>query len=350
MNALKEQIKKANEAYRYGNPIISDEEYDILLEKLEDLMGFIEFEDFKLSLTEVDKTGNTVKLDYVLGSLTKLKYEESDKLYAWIKKNEVKSIFASLKVDGCSFNASWRNGVLVMCSSRGDGDTGTDWTEKATYILPNILPDKIDLDIRGEFTITGDAHETLGFKTRRNGTVGIMNELKVVPAKLQFVRAIAYEVLSGELSIKDQFQTLQSLGFRTPDAATYPMSNQLHEHFKAFYVSSKETVDYDIDGIVISSPSYQREDVFFPEAKVAFKINSEGVPAKVTGVEWNISKGGLLKPVVLIDPTTINGTTIGRVTGFNAQYIIDNEIQVGTTVYIVRKGEVIPGIVKVMNP
>ena len=350
MNELKAQIKKANDAYRVGNPIISDEEYDILLSKLEDQTGFVEFEDFKATLTE--STG-TVKLNYVLGSLSKFKYEESDLLDKWMVKHKLKSIFASLKIDGCSFNASWRKGILVMCSSRGDGDTGTDWTEKAKHILPVTIPYLDDLDIRGEFTLCDDSHVILGYKNRRNGTVGIMNKDIIEPEKLKYVKAICYEVLSGDMNIYEQFKFLHKEGFITPPRAIYDKPTDLymlHETLKAYYLDRKPKAPYDIDGLVISSPHYKRENVFFPEAKVAFKINSEGVHAKVLGIEWNISKGGLLKPVVLIEPTEITGSTVQRVTGFNAQYILDNGIKIGTIVSIVKSGEVIPKIVKVINP
>jgi DNA ligase (NAD+) len=347
IESLKQEIIKANKAYRTGNPIISDEEYDILLSKLDCLMGFIAFDDFLISLTEEK---GTIKLDYVLGSLTKLKYEEPENLYKWINKNKIKKVFASLKVDGCSFNASYRNGMLVMCSSRGDGETGTDWTEKSKYILPTVISYAADLDIRGEFTLTDDSHVILGGKNRRNSTVGIMNEKLVVPSKLKYVKGICYEVLSGTMEIEEQFSMLKEIGFITPEFIIFPdVTKKTHEALKSFYTDMKTLVNYDIDGLVISSPTYKSENVFFPEAKVAFKINSEGVNATVTGVEWNISKGGLLKPVVLIVPTTINGTTIGRVTGNNAKYILENEIKEGTIVSIIRSGEVIPKIINVIN-
>jgi DNA ligase (NAD+) len=347
MNLLKEQIKKANEAYRTGDPLISDNEYDLLLEKLEDEMGFIEFEEFKQTLTE--KNG-TIKLDYVLGSLKKFKFEEPEELYKWIKAQRITSIFASLKVDGCSFNASWRNGILVMCSSRGDGDTGTNWTDKAKYILPTVIDFKQDLDIRGEFTLTDDSHIQLGYKNRRNGTVGIMNKDEIEPHKLKHVKAICYEVLSGNMDIEDQFLFLSDKNFEVPRFFIYKtITSTHHEHLKAFYLAAKEEANYDIDGLVLSMPTYTREDVFFPEAKIAFKMNADGVDAEVLYVEWNMSKGGLFKPVVVIKPTTINGTTIGRVTGFNAKYILDNEIKAGTIVSIIRSGEVIPKIIGVRN-
>ena len=341
---LKEQIIKANESYRVGNPVMSDAEYDVLLDKLEDSMGFIEFEVFKQTLTE---SKGTIKLDYVLGSLSKLKYEESDNFYKWVKKHNLTKLFISLKVDGCSFMASYREGKLVMCSSRGDGDSGTDWTDKAKYILPTVISYKTDLDIRGEFTLTDNSHQLLGYKNRRNGTVGIMNKDQIIGTEICHVKAIAYEVLSGSMEIEEQFSFLNEFGFTTPPTHVFSTATDTHNTLKSFYEDMKAFVNYDIDGLVVSSPTYKRENVFLPEAKIAFKINSEGVKTTVKGIEWNISKGGLLKPVVLVEPTEIDGTTIQRATGNNYNYLIENGIGTGAEVLILKSGEVIPKIIKV---
>lgn len=344
---LKSKVVKANNAYRTGTPIISDEEYDALLEKLEEEMGFIEFEVFKQSLTEEK---GTVSNSYVLGSLTKYKFEEADKLHKWIKEQKIKKLFCSDKIDGCSFYAEYRNGNLTLLSSRGDGDTGTDWTSKAKYInIPQTLPTKDDIDIRGELSLLGDSYTTLGFKTKRNGTVGIMNAKDIEPNKLKYVHAITYEVLSDSMNIKNQFSMLLGLGFKTSGFTVIEVSSNVHEDIKTYYLDKKANAEYDMDGIVISDIEYVPENTFFPKGKVAFKINSTGVKTTVKGIEWNVSKGGLVKPVVLVEPTNIDGTTVQRVTGFNAKYILDNQIGEGTTVYIVRSGEVIPKIVKVEN-
>jgi len=63
---------------------------------------------------------------------------------------------------------------------------------------------------------------------------------------------------------------------------------------------------------------------------------------KVLGVEWNVSKQGLLKPVINIEPTELGGVTVSNVTGYNARYIVDNEIAEGSVIEIIRSGDVIP--------
>lgn len=344
---LKNRISEYNDKYRKGNPIISDAEYDILLSNIQCNLSEEEFLEFKKSLTE--EKGN-VFLNYIVGSLTKFKYEESDELYKWIKKQNIKTLFGSEKIDGCSFVASYRCGNLILCSSRGDGQEGTDWTEKAKFILPARIPSDVHLDIRGEFTLEKDTFEKLGFKNKRNGTVGIMNSKEMHDAT-NLVQAYVYEVMNMEYGIKHQFDYIRNCGFKAPKTIEFSViTTDLHEMLKGFYEFYKAKSTYDIDGVVISDSNYVRENKFFPDGKVAFKINSEGVETEVIDIEWQVSRTRYLKPVLMVNPIEINGVTISRVTAYNAKYIIDNKIKIGTKIKIIRSGEVIPRIIEVINP
>jgi DNA ligase (NAD+) len=343
---LKQEIIQANNAYRTGSPKISDVEYDILLTKLETEMGFIAFESFKETLTEQN---GDIKHNYIIGSLNKIRYQENDELAKWLDKNPTVWLFASEKIDGCSFVASYRGGSLISCASRGDGYTGTNWFSKAVHILPNNISYKKDLDIRGEFCLTNDSHTLLGMKNRRNGVVGLMGTDTIDPIKLAHVKPLVYEILNSKSGIKDQFETLRQLGFVTPFGAEIYVDNDIEDNLKRFFDKVKSNTEYDKDGLVISSNYYVNENEFYPKTKVAFKVNSEGVKATVIGIEWNTSKNGAVKPVVLITPTDIDGATIRRVSGYNAKYIVENKIEIGVTVSIIRSGDVIPKIVQVFN-
>jgi DNA ligase (NAD+) len=347
IDSIKSQIIDANNAYRNGNSIISDEEYDSLLEDLESELDFIEFVSFQKTLTE---SKGTVANSYVLGSLTKFKFEESDKFIKWLKDQKINEVFVSDKIDGCSFYAEYRNGKLTLLTSRGDGDEGTDWTPKAPYInIPQTISNTDPIDIRGEVTIHQDGVDVLGFKNKRSGTAGIMNAKDVDPTRLKYIHAYTYEVLSGNMTIESQFTFLDNLGFKTSGIGFFDVTNDLHEQLKVWYDHRRSNAMYAMDGLVISDANYVPENTFYPKSKIAFKINSTGVETTVIGIEWNISKGGLLKPVVLVEPTEIDGTTVQRATGYNAKFIQENKIQKGTKVLLIKSGEVIPKIIKVIG-
>lgn len=344
MQNLKEQIIKSNEAYRKGNPIISDEEYDILLSKLEDKINFIEFESFKKTLME--ESGEYKHL-YIMGSLNKIRYGENE-LNKWINKHKVKAIIASEKLDGCSFTARYVDGKFYDGASRGDGVTGTDWTEKLKYILPQTIEAKDTLIIRGELMLCGDSHIKLGYKNQRNGVTGIMGEDAIVPEKLKEVRAFVYDVLNCDYKPLLIFKGLEDL-FDVPNFKRIIVKDTIEEDLKEQLELWKSNADYLMDGLVISTDDYINENVYHPEKKIAFKVNSEGVRTKVIGVEWNISKTGAFKPVVLLEPIEIDGTTVSRATGYNYAYIVENMIGEGAEVAIIKSGEIIPKIINVFK-
>jgi len=343
---LKEQIIITNEAYRSGKPIISDAEYDILLSKLEKEMSYIEFEEFKLSLLE--KSGDKSH-DYVIGSLNKIKYGE-DGFGKWLKKQTAKSYFASEKLDGCSFVAEYRNGKFVSCSSRGDGGSGTDWTEAGKIILPQTIDFKSDLDIRGELILTN--HEKLGMKNRRNGVSGIMGREDIDPEVLKNIIPYTYQILNGDYSIIEQFYILQENSFRLPKHKIFNSVTTLEQDLYEFYCKTKEEslVNYDIDGLVVSSVDWKNENEYYPKDKVAFKVNSEGYETEVIDIEWELSKGGLLKPVVIVTPIEIDGVTVKRVSGNNLTWLKDRQIGEQSIISIIRSGGVIPKIIDVKTP
>jgi len=339
---------KYNKAYRNGDELVSDAAYDLLLEEIQKELKWDEFIEFKESLTE---TSGDVKFDYVIGSLEKLKSDEPDKFWKWIKKNNIKNLFASLKIDGCSWYAEYRNGNLKKVTSRGDGESGVDWTDKAMKIpsIPKTISYLEPTDVRGEFTLTDNSHEHLSFKNRRNGTVGLMNR-DVVSENIHMVEAFAYQVLSDNLNVVEQFNFLKVQGFQTPEHCIFSVGESLIDRMEAYYLNSKDEAQYDIDGLVISDSEWKNEnDKFLPERKSAFKVNSDFTETTILGYEWNLSKERKLKPVALVNPVDIDGSTISRCTGNNAQWILDRGLGIGARVGIIKSGCVIPKIIEIIE-
>jgi DNA ligase (NAD+) len=344
VEVLKKTVVDFNKSYRAGNSIISDTEYDKMLEHIKIHTTDEEYSEFIRTLTEEK---GEFRLNYVVGSLDKIKYSEPEALSKWIMKEKINSLFVSLKVDGCSFIASYRKGKLVYCASRGDGIDGVSWTDKALHILPKCISYTDDIDIRGEFTLTDDLCE---YANRRNGTVGIMNSKSPDVEKLSKISPIVYEVLSHNWNITEQFKLLQELKFEVPFYTTFEIDHNTIEQLKDYYLTSKEFVKYDVDGLVLSSPNYYREDVFLPKGKAAFKIAMDAVKTTITGITWELSKNRLMKPICQVTATEISGSTISNISGYNAKYIQDNGISTGAIVTIEKAGEIIPRIVEVIKP
>ena len=348
--AIKLDIARLNDCYRAGQPEVSDEQYDTMIDQLKSMLSAADHANFVRSLTE---QGGEVQHPYVMGSLKKVKHGEGQ-LAPWLQKNNVRLLLVSEKIDGLSFAATYVNGVLVSGATRGDGTTGTAISDKLVHILPNQLNEPVTLDVRGELTIIGDDHIGLGFKNRRNGSVGIINRDKVDAKDVAKVRGFAYQIKLGHMATapaSEQLKVLRHLGFQTPSWTHIDLNNtailSVEGKLADYLQKQKASATYDIDGLVLSDAGYQLEDVFHPEGMVAFKVNQDAVQTTVTGIEWNVSKNGLLKPVVLVTPTDIDGTTVSRVTGYNAQWLLDNGIGEGASVGIIKSGEIIPKIVDI---
>jgi len=110
---------------------------------------------------------------------------------------------------------------------------------------------------------------------------------------------------------------------------------------------------YDIDGIVVAKDIVEaNKHNSNPKQTVAFKVtlDTDSKPTNVTDVQWNITKDGYLKPVVVVETVSIDGCNISKITGNNAKYMFTNKIGKGARVEVIRSGHVIPKIIKVLKP
>jgi DNA ligase (NAD+) len=270
-----------------------------------------------------------------------------DNVYKWIKDKG--DIVVSLKLDGISFMVTYENGKVTFASTRGDGKEGQDITDKMKTILPEIrIKDYVAL--RGELLLVGDEHLKLGYKNRRNGVNGALAN------HIESLVPVFYELLDApDIDVMDEDQRLlyirDTLVLTTVDFFVLygkddkDISNLLITKL----IESKSTLNYDIDGLVLTKNNSVRENVMIPENKVAFKVNTDAVKVKVTDIEWNVGRTGRIIPTILVEPTELDGVTISRTTGFNYEYIYNNQIGKGSIIGLIRAGSVIPYITEVFE-
>lgn len=350
MNELKEKIKRYNKAYREGKPLISDFEYDIMLDELKDNISIDEYNNFIIELFEEK---GSIRHKYIIGSLDKIK-ADSDDVYKFIKDNSIKKIVTSAKLDGLSMTLQYIKGKFVQALTRGDGLFGENQTDKVSYIVPSNIPNFTGY-IRGEIIISKDNFSELikryNYKNPRNAAVGIINEKDLNKDKLTYLNFIAYRILSSEKPIFEQLSELDKHGFDIPEIKTveigdFDIKNKLIEILNDL----RTNYNYIVDGLVIHDINALHENVKIPKNTIAFKENSEGVLTKVIDVNFKMSKQGFYKPVAILEPIDIDGTTVQRATIYNYQYMKDNQIGKNAEVLILKSGEIIPKIVKVVTP
>lgn len=355
---LKDKILVANIAYRSGDAIISDQEFDNLIEQYQKLVSANEYAEFYNSLHEAK---GKVKHPYIMGSLDKLKYEEPEKIKKFILEHCSNGMNVSAKVDGISCRLHYENGILTSASTRGDGYYGEDLTDKIQYVkcIPKVLDirNSVDsaLDIRGELVILKDDFSKMtGFANARNACAGIMNRKDWKAEDVSNVTFVAYTILGTEFTKEEQFKLLSSQnGFKVAWNSSYSLSyfsnNKLDVVDELFALANQE-LEYDTDGLVICGNLYKNEDIYRPNACIAFKTNQLIATTRVNDINFDgPSKDGFFIPVAVLEPVELGGSTISRATLHNINFIQQKDLKYGSIVKIIKSGDIIPKVICIVD-
>lgn len=357
---FKAKIIAANTAYRAGVPTMTDQAFDDLVEQYQALVSAKEFDKFRDSLHEVK---GKVKHPFIMGSLDKLKAEEPATVKKFIDEKCIR-LNVSAKIDGISCRLHYEDGTLVSASTRGDGEFGEDITDKIKFVncVPQILgtgkfgDEHKTIDIRGELVILkSDFAKLSGFANPRNAVAGIMSRKDWSEADVKNVTFVAYTILGDKFTKEAQFATLEAWGgFKVAwhtDFFTYYFKHKTAEETtQELYDLASQNFEYETDGLVICDNNYVNEAKYRPVACKAFKINQLVARTNIVDVIFEgPSKDGTFVPVAQLTPVKLGGATISRVTLHNLDFIKKMGIKYGSVVDILRSGDVIPKVIKVVS-
>ena len=358
---LKNRIMEANKAYREGQSFLTDQEYDDLLESLKTEMPEEEYEEFVSTLNEgaIEKNvDGKVKHPFLMGSLDKIKAEEPEVVLKWIKENVKNMLSVSAKVDGISSRAEYKNGNLVSLTTRGDGYFGQDITSKAKYVkgLPESIVfgglENFTGSIRGELVIMREDFESIKDKyaNPRNACAGIMNRKDSMENDLRLVSFVPYTILGHDYTKSEQFSFLEDSGFNVAWNVLIDKSGIDDTIVDWLFNTAQDELRYETDGLVICDSEWRNEDKYRPDGCKAYKTNLGVGVTKVIGFDWGTpSANGKLTPVALLEPISLCGTIVKRVTCCNVSYLERMGIEIGKTVKIRKSGEIIPQILEVLD-
>jgi DNA ligase (NAD+) len=359
-------INIASDYYYNNEPIISDNTFDILID-------YLRLKDPKNKVLKKIgapvKSKNKVELPYFLGSMEKFRpYIDSEvKLFSKWVNNYKQPYYLSDKLDGVSALLVYNFDGSVKLYSRGEATIGMDLTPLLKYLKKIPLSKDVEefckynnyqgkrsyLAFRGELIIPKDIFKkkwSNKFKNVRNTVAGVVNSKKINPELTQDVRFVVYNILDPISKISKQYDIIKQFGMYL---VHHKKVNKLDmKYLNKYLIKRKEEGKYDIDGIIVTNDDYHplNEDGN-PEYAFAFK-NIDSMQSKETvviGIEWNKSKDGRIKPTILIKDTIIGGVTIKRVTGNNARFIKENGIGIGAVIEIIRSGDVIPKVNKIIK-
>lgn len=382
MALISEKIIKANEAYyKRSTPIMTDAEYDKLLDTLKaleekypdlkdphspttvvgsDLDSFLTEKAHSVPILSLDKAYN---IDEIGAFITRCQKECSTP----------PSFTLEEKIDGLSLVLYYENGRLKEALTRGNGKVGNDVTHRAREIksIPRKLTKNVNITVRGEVYISKkdfeEINETLAepYSNSRNLASGLLRRLDDNPYSKK-LDIFVYEGLGGDITeIKnhpEMLDFLKSLGFRTnphytvfisEDKSIDALKDEILTEIKR-KTDERKSLGYDIDGLVLKLNSFaDRETMGFtehhPRSAIAYKFESPMGKSKVENIEIGIGRTGRITPVAILSPVNLLGATITRATLHNSDYIRDLELSIGDEVSVSRRGDVIPQIDEVLE-
>lgn len=350
-------ITAANHAYHnHDAPVFSDQLYDIIREYLEERNPNHQvLKDVGATATAAG-TGKKTALPIWMGSMTKIKSEDGA-LRRWKDVFANGSVVVSDKLDGIS-------ALFVPASmrmyTRGDGSVGHDISHLIPFIasIPQRDPAmQRHAMVRGELIIPKrdfDRVKHLG-KNARNMVAGLVNAKRPDMHLVGLVHFVAYENVVSRTSYSaasSSLGVLEDFGFEVVHHSEMGIGSVSTESLSQILEKRRKASPYEMDGIIVSHdathPRLREEN---PKHAFAFKSMAfmDKAEVVVTGVEWNVSKDGYFKPVVLFDGVDLAGVTVRRATGHNARYIVDQRIGPGARIVVVRSGDVIPYITEVLQ-
>lgn len=384
---LKEKIHYHN--YRYfvlDNPEISDADYDRMMQELLDLE--VRYPQLATPDSPTARVGSAPleKFETAAHSVPMLSldkgFDEKD-IFAFDKRvkrglNTEEDILYTVepKMDGVAVELVYRQGVLEMATTRGDGYTGEVITPNIKTIplvplrlnRPEELPVPGLLEVRGEvFMETGDFKKLNQwrmenglalFANPRNASAGSLRQLDSSATARRPLRIYAYGVGLAEgiefFSHAETLDILEKLGFPVnPLVRRKITAQQTAEYFRDLDLKRTELA-YEIDGIVMKLDRYEYHRMLgatsrTPRWAIAIKFAALQESTRIKDIVVQVGRTGALTPVAVLEPVNIGGVTVSRASLHNEDEVAKKDVRIGDTVLVQRAGDVIPEIVKVID-
>ncbi len=364
------------EYYVLDNPSATDLEYDSLMKELEALEK--EYPDLVLDNTPTKKVGDFLKLDLdeithvnpMMSLSNAFSYEELREFNNRIEKSIGKKVSytCELKIDGIASTVHYEKGLLVLGATRGNGIIGENITKNMLTInvLPKMLKDNLDLEVRGEVYMSKEVFNSLNderlktgealFANPRNAAGGSLRQLDENITRNRKLEHFAYTLVNPEKyglhSQSDVMRFLKEQGFNVN--TLYKKCSSIEEviEYIESYKEERKNLPYETDGIVIKVDDLDLYDdigytIKVPKWAIAYKFPAEIVVTKLRDIIFTVGRTGKIIPNAVMDPVIISGTTVSRATLNNEDFIKERDIRIGDYVKVRKAGEIIPEVIEV---
>ncbi len=384
--AVKQLNKYAYHYYVLDDILTTDEEYDRLYH---DVVAYEDAHPEQLLKESPTQRVGDVPLDAFSKASHKSRmwslediFDRND-LQKWLervaKAVDTVSYYCEPKYDGASLNLLYDRGVLVQAITRGDGTVGEDVTQNAKTIrsIPLTIAYQDAIEIRGEVVIFKEEFERINrdrdaegeapFANPRNAAAGSLRQLdSKITAKRNLV-FLPYGIGENRLDVPllhERMEFIYALGFREApmritcstkgDDTSFvdAIANDI-EHFYTQMREAREDFSMMLDGMVIKVNEIEAQEelgytVKNPRWAVAYKFPAIEKITTVKEIVLQVGRSGVVTPVAVVEPTDIDGVVVERATLHNFDEIERKDIRLGDKVIILRSGDVIPKIIKVL--
>jgi len=374
---LRKIIEEHNSRYYLLNqPVISDFEYDLLINELETLEK--KFPEFIVQSSPTRHVGSDTTREFVqyehkypmLSLGNTYNYDEIRDFDNRVRKSvsgEVEYV-CELKFDGASISITYINGIMSTAVTRGDGTKGDDVSANVRTI--RSIPSKVNApDIPGEFIVRGEIlmpravfsrlneeREKEGlnlFANPRNAASGTLKMLDPAVVASRDLDCLFYFLLGEELPCRTHYENLMKAagwGYKVADSIRICKSIEDVIVFIESWEHKRNDLPYDTDGVVIkvNSIDQQRESGYTaksPRWAIAYKYKAEQALTELLSISYQVGRTGAVTPVANLEPVLLAGTTVRRASLHNADQIFLLDLHLRDMVYVEKGGEIIPKIV-----
>jgi len=309
---MQDFLARASKLYYEGSPILSDEEFDLLADRHQfNRVGY--------------QVTDAVPHTYRMYSLKKCFNLDEAPL-------AIEDCIVTPKLDGAAVSLLYVEGLLQLALTRGDGIQGRDITDKMRLLVPD------QISITAMVQITGEVVAPANIPNSRNYAAGSLN-LKDSEEFIERCKDLVFVAYGQEKVVNRNFDAtlegLERMGFNS--------------------ALNFNTEGYPTDGTVYRlRDNFKFEELGYtsnhPRGAFALKQQKVGETTTLKDVVWQLGKSGVVSPVAILDPIEIGGATVSRATLHNIEYIRDLDLEIGCQVEVIRSGEIIPRVVRRVDP
>lgn len=373
---IEKLISWAKAYYVDDEPIASDEEYDKLAREC------LEFENNNKNLINPNspnrRVGGAILKGFKKANHLSRMWSQEDifndkELEDWIKRaskvGENLEFFCQPKFDGASLNLIYENGILKQAITRGDGEIGEDVTQNAMTIqsIPLEIAEKSLIEIRGEVVIKKSDFEAINierlknsestFANPRNAAAGSLRQLDSSITSKRKLFFNAWGVGQNSLNFEKTSQMMDyifSLGFvKTPMQTLVKNIDDIKKLYENM-IKKRDTFPMLLDGMVIKIDDITTQQDLgftqkFPRWSCAYKFPAVEKTTKLKDIILQVGRTGVVTPVAIVEPVLIEGANVERATLHNFDEIQRLDLKIGDEIIIIRSGDVIPKITKVLK-